>query len=113
MTAPQHILAFEKANRIRVERAALRKQIKAGDLGVGALLSDPPECVLRMRVYDLLVWQRNWGDSKASSLLWRCHISYGRRLGELTARQHGELVSLFASAEEQSFARRAPREMRA
>ena len=47
--------ALSRANHIRVRRAQLKRDLKAGRVRIGDLIADPPDEVLTAKVYDMLV----------------------------------------------------------
>lgn len=86
------MVALERANAIRLERARLKREIKAGRLDVVEVLDKIPECALTMPTIGLLTAQRQWGDGTAKKFLQGLEISPMRRLGDLTYRQRGVLI---------------------
>lgn len=93
---PQHLTALEKANRVRLARAELKRAVEAGEVAVSAVVLRPPWCALTMTVYDLLVEQRRWGRQRAVKLLSAIPVSENKTLGSLTHRQRLELARLLS-----------------
>lgn len=83
----QHMDAFEKGNRIRIERAKLKKQISENDRVLLRVLEDPPECMNSISIMELLCCQQRWGRRRSLQLLTKCKLRESRQLGELTLRQ--------------------------
>jgi formamidopyrimidine-DNA glycosylase len=88
----QRMRALEKANRIRSGRAELKRGIKRHEVGLAAVLADPPAHVATMKVLDLLLAQPGVGRVKAGKVLHRCRISPSKAVGGLSRRQRAELV---------------------
>ena len=80
----QRMEALSRANHIRVRRAQLKRDLKAGRVRIGDLIADPPDEVLTAKVYDMLVAVPRLGRVKATRLLTQCRISH-RINGEFTA----------------------------
>jgi hypothetical protein len=91
----QRMEALNRANDIRVKRARLKRDLKAGDLRIEQVIADPPEFVLTAKVYDMLVAVPRLGRVKVTRLLTQCRISQSKTVGGLSERQRGELLELF------------------
>lgn len=89
---PQHLVALARANRVRLARAALKRNIAAGDTTVAEILTEVPEEVESMAVADLLACQRRWGVTRCRRFLAGSMISETRLVGTLTERQRHELA---------------------
>ncbi len=90
----QRMDALARANRIRTERARLKRDLKAGRLSIHSLLLDPPEYVETAKVFDMLLAVPKYGRVKVNKILAHCRISPSKTIGGLSARQRTELVSL-------------------
>jgi hypothetical protein len=88
----QRMEALERATEVRVKRSELKKELKAGKVGIGAILRHPPDCVETAKVVDLLLALPSVGPARASRLLAACHISQAKTVGGLSERQRAELV---------------------
>ena len=93
----QRLDALDRANRIRVQRAQLKRALKSGDATFDQVLVDPPDYVLTAKVYDMLLSVPRLGRVRAGRLLTQCRISQAKTIGGLSERQRGELVDLFNS----------------
>lgn len=89
----QRMSALERANEIRTARADLKKDLKAGREEVTSLLQDPPEWILTMKLFDLMISVPKYGRTKVNRILTQCRISPSKTIGGLSERQRGELVS--------------------
>jgi hypothetical protein len=93
----QRLDALDRANRIRVQRAQLKRELKSGQTSFDRILLDPPDFVLTAKVYDMLLAVPRLGRVRAGRLLTQCRISQAKTIGGLSERQRGELVELFNS----------------
>jgi hypothetical protein len=91
----QRMEALTRANHIRVRRAQLKRDLKAGRAHIADVLSEPPDEVLTAKVYDMLMAVPRLGRVKATRLLTQCRISQSKTVGGLSDRQRGELLELF------------------
>jgi hypothetical protein len=97
--APQRSLdqrmdALERANEIRIKRAGLKRDLKAGRLTIHSLLRDPPDYVETAKVFDMLLAVPKYGRVKVNKVLAHCRIAPSKTIGGLSERQRNELVSL-------------------
>ncbi len=86
--------ALARANEIRTARAKLKRDLKAGRVGVEQLLLDPPEYLLSAKTIDMLLAVPKYGRVKANKILNHCRISPSKTIGGLSQRQRAELVTL-------------------
>jgi hypothetical protein len=98
-TAPERSLnqrmdALARANRIRTERAQIKRDLKGGRLSIHALLLDPPEYVETAKVFDMMLAVPKYGRVKVNKILTHCRIAPSKTIGGLSERQRSELVSL-------------------
>lgn len=91
--APQHMQALERANRVRLARAELKRSIGRGDVDVAGVIEDCPWETESMTLAELLTSQRRWGRTRARKLLQTLALSENKRLGTLTPRQKALLAS--------------------
>ena len=87
----QRMVSLERANRVRLGRAVLKRRIARGEVRLSLLLLAPPPEALSWPVGDLLCAQRQWGRARARKLLVRVGVGELRPVGRLTARQRAEL----------------------
>ena len=90
----QRMEALRRANEIRVRRAQLKKDLKAGTVQIEEVLRDPPEYVETAKVVDILMAVPKFGRVKAGRFLNQCRISQSKTVGGLSERQRSELVGL-------------------
>lgn len=91
-TYEQRMTALGRAQMIRIYRAQLKREIRAGRLDVVDLLGDP--LCDTMKVGDALIAKRSIGKVKRNKLLNKLGISPGRSFGGLTERQSDGLIEL-------------------
>ena len=90
--APQHLQALERANRVRLARADLKRRVAHGDLAVADVILGRPWEADTMEVCDLLLSQRRWGLMRARKVLASIPIPENKHIGSLTDRQRTALV---------------------
>ena len=90
----QRMEALRRANEIRVRRAQLKKDLKAGRVQVEDVLLAPPDWVETAKVFDILMAVPKLGRVKAARLLNQCRVSQSKTVGGLSDRQRAELVGL-------------------
>ncbi len=85
---PQHMEALAHANRVRLARAALKREIKTGSATAADVMRDCPLEVETMTVSELLRSQDRWGRSRVKKFLGQFEgVSESRELRRLTIRQ--------------------------
>jgi hypothetical protein len=90
----QRMDALERANEIRIKRAQLKRDLKAGRLSIHTLLLNPPEYVETAKVFDMLLAVPKYGRVKVNKILAHCRIAPSKTIGGLSERQRRELVAL-------------------
>jgi hypothetical protein len=98
---PQHMHALGQANRVRLARAALKRDIGHGAVSVAEVLRQVPWEAETMTIADLLLSQHRWGTMRMRRFL-GClrdpasgyHLGVGehKQLGAMTVRQR-ELIA--------------------
>ena len=91
----QRMEALRRANDIRVRRAQLKKDLKAGTVRIEDILTTPPPYVETAKVFDMLMSVPKFGRVKATRLLNQCRITQSKTVGGLSERQRAELIGLF------------------
>ncbi len=86
-SAPQHMQALEHANKVRLARAALKRNIARGDLDAAEVIRECPWETESMTLAELLTSQRRWGRTRSRKFLLALALSENKRLGTLTERQ--------------------------
>lgn len=88
----QRTEALKLANRIRLDRSKIRRDLKAGVVSVTDLIKDPPDCIIKMQVLDLLLATPRFGRGKANRVLTSSRVGAAKEVGSLSDRQRGELT---------------------
>jgi len=90
----QRLDALERANKVRIQRAELKRDLKGGRISIDTLLLDPPTYVETAKVFDMLLAVPKYGRVKVNKVLTQCRISPSKTIGGLSQRQRDELVKL-------------------
>jgi hypothetical protein len=89
---PQHMQALERANRVRLARAELKRSIGRGEVDISDVIRDCPWETESISLTELLTSQRRGGRTRARKLLQGLALSENKRLGTLTPRQRALLA---------------------
>ncbi|HEV2723688.1 MAG TPA: integration host factor, actinobacterial type [Thermoleophilaceae bacterium] len=89
--------ALKRANEIRMRRARLKRELKAGKVAIQALLLDPPQYLLTAKVFDMLMAVPKYGRVKAGKVLRHCRVSHSKTFQGLSERQRKEIVDYLTS----------------
>jgi hypothetical protein len=90
--APQHLKALEQANRVRLARAELKRQVAAAETTAADVVLNCPWEASSMELSDLLMSQRRWGRARCRRLLLSLGLPENKHIGTLTPRQRRALV---------------------
>lgn len=95
-TAPaaQHMRALAQANRVRLARAELKRQVADGEASVAGVVLDCPWEAESMTISDLLMSQHRWGRTRCRRFLQAIPMSETKTIGTMTERQRRELAGL-------------------
>ena len=97
----QCMQALARANEVRLARAALKREICAGQRNVTDVVLETPWESESMTLSELLCSQRRWGRARSRKLLSSVALSEAKKIGSLTERQR----RLLAAALEAKLAR--------
>jgi hypothetical protein len=97
-TAPaaQHMRALAQANRVRLARAELKRQVAEGETSVGDVVLACPWEAESMTISDLLMSQHRWGRTRCRRFLASIPMSETKTIGSMTDRQRRALASTLA-----------------
>lgn len=95
---PQYMRALERANKVRLARAELKRRVATGQIDVADVLLDCPWEADSMAVADLLMSQRRWGQTRCRRFLAQVPMSEKKTIGSMTDRQRQTLVALLNGA---------------
>jgi hypothetical protein len=84
---PQRLRALERANEIRLARAAIKRRIALGEVSAAAVILECPDAANSWPVGELLMSQRRWGSTRCRKFLSQNSIIETKQVGTLTDRQ--------------------------
>jgi hypothetical protein len=102
--APQHMRALAQANRVRLARAELKRQVAEGETSVAAIVLDRPWEAESMSIADLLMSQHRWGRTRCRRFLASIPMVETKTIGSMTERQRNELARRLSGDHEQGYA---------
>ena len=91
--APQHMQALAQANKVRLARAELKRQVGDGELSVADVVLDCPWEAESMAIADLLMSQHRWGRTRCRRFLASVSMNETKTIGSMTDRQRRELAA--------------------
>jgi hypothetical protein len=94
---PQHMLALQRANEVRLARADLKRRVAAGELAVAQVILECPWEAHSMAVADLLMSQRRWGQTRCRKFLAPLQMSEKKTIGSMTERQRRTLAAMLSA----------------
>ena len=92
----QHMIALNRANRIRLARAKLKREVANSTRSVLDVLRDVPEETQTMAVMELLMAQPRWGRTRVRHILLTLALPENKQIGTMTERQRTALVEALA-----------------
>jgi hypothetical protein len=107
--APQHMRALAQANRVRLARAELKRQVADGEATVAEIVLDCPWEAESMAIADLLLSQHRWGRTRCRRFLGSIPMNETKTVGSMTERQRRSLSArlsgdLVEAAKHEAFA---------
>ena len=90
---PQHLQALQRANRVRLARAELKRRIADGEISAAEVILDSPWEASSMAIGDVLMSQRRWGGTRCRKFLAMFRISETKTVGSLTERQRHAIAA--------------------
>jgi hypothetical protein len=94
---PQHMRALERANKVRLARAELKRRVAGGEISVAEVILDCPWEAQSMAVADLLMSQRRWGQTRCRKFLAQIPMSEQKTIGSMTERQRRTLAAMLTA----------------
>jgi hypothetical protein len=95
---PQHLRALQRANRVRLARADLKRRIAEGELSAAEVILSSPWEASSMAIGDVLMSQRRWGSTRCRKFLAMFQITEAKTVGSLTERQRAALAARLDAA---------------
>ncbi|MBJ7519472.1 MAG: hypothetical protein JHC84_07235 [Solirubrobacteraceae bacterium] len=80
-------MALQRANKVRLARAELKRRISTREITVGDVVLGTPWEAASMTVADLLMSQKRWGRTRCKKFLSAIPLSETKTVGSLTERQ--------------------------
>lgn len=90
---PQHLQALQRANRVRLARAELKRSIAEGEISAAEVILTSPWEASSMAIGDVLMSQRRWGGTRCRKFLAMFRITETKTVGSLTERQRRALAA--------------------
>jgi hypothetical protein len=91
--APQHLRALAQANRVRLARAELKRQVSEGEATVAEIVLECRWEAESMVIADLLMSQHRWGRTRCRRFLASIPMVETKTIGSMTERQRKELAA--------------------
>jgi hypothetical protein len=85
--------ALAQANRVRLARAELKRQVGEGECTAAEVVLGCPWEAESMAIDDLLMSQKRWGRTRCRRFLQSIQIPESKTIGSLTQRQRQELAT--------------------
>ncbi len=95
---PQYMRALERANKVRLARAELKRRVAAGEIHAAEVILGCPWEADSMAVADLLMSQRRWGQTRCRKFLAQVPMQEKKTIGSMTERQRRTLAAMLTSA---------------
>jgi hypothetical protein len=95
-SGPQYMRALERANKVRLARAELKRRVATGETSVAEVVLECPWEAQSMTVADLLMSQRRWGISRCRKFLVQVPMSETKTVGTMTDRQRRTLAAMLS-----------------
>jgi hypothetical protein len=92
--------ALERANKVRLARAELKRKVSMDDLNAAEVILSCPWEAQSMAVADLLMSQRRWGQTRCRKFLAQIPMSEKKTIGSMTDRQRQTLAAMLRSSGE-------------
>jgi hypothetical protein len=95
----QHLRALEYANRVRLARARMKRNVASGELPAAEVILTCPWQAHSMSISDLLMSQKRWGRARCRRLLVSLGVPENKQIGTLTERQRLALAAVLTTRE--------------
>ena len=94
---PQHLKALERANQVRLARAAMKRQVAAGDVSAAEVIMASPWEAESMSISELLMSQRRWGRTRCRRVLLSLGLPENKQIGTMPERQRAALAAMLSA----------------
>jgi hypothetical protein len=95
--------ALAQANRVRLARAELKRQVAEGELTVSDVVLNCPWEAESMAISDLLMSQHRWGRTRCRRFLSSIPMSETKTIGSMTERQRNALAAMLGGEAAENF----------
>ncbi len=95
--APQHLRALAQANRVRLARAELKRQVADDEVSVADVVLSCPWEAESMAIADLLMSQHRWGRTRCRRFLAALPMTETKTIGSMTDRQRRALAAMLGA----------------
>jgi hypothetical protein len=95
--------ALAQANRVRLARAELKRQVAEGEATVAEIVLARPWEAESMTIADLLMSQHRWGRTRCRRFLASIPMVETKSIGSMTERQRKELAKRLSGDHEQGY----------
>jgi hypothetical protein len=85
--------ALARANKVRLARAELKRQVAEGELSVADVVLGCPWEAESMAISDLLMSQHRWGRTRCRRFLMSVSMTETKTIGTMTERQRRALAA--------------------
>jgi hypothetical protein len=96
--APQHLRALAQANRVRLARAELKRQVAESEISVADVVLSCPWEAESMAIADLLMSQHRWGRTRCRRFLAALPMTETKTIGSMTDRQRRALAAMLGES---------------
>jgi hypothetical protein len=96
--------ALAQANRVRLARAELKRQVAEGEATAADVVLNCPWEAESMTIADLLMSQHRWGRSRCRRFLASIPMLETKTIGSMTDRQRNELAGRLSGDHDRSYA---------
>ncbi len=96
--APQYMRALERANKVRLARAELKRKVSMDEIDAAEVILACPWEAQSMAVADLLMSQRRWGQTRCRKFLAQIPMSEKKTIGTMTERQRRTLAAMLCAS---------------
>jgi hypothetical protein len=86
--------ALARANRVRLARADLKRQVADGEISVAEVVLTCPWEAESMAIADLLMSQHRWGRTRCRRFLGAIPMTETKTIGSMTERQRHALAAM-------------------
>lgn len=91
---PQYMEALDRANKVRLTRAATKRSVARGDIPAADVILECPWEVESMAIGELLNSQRRWGRTRTRKFLLGVALNENKPIGKMTPRQRALVAAL-------------------